>query len=631
MLDDVQAQFEAGQYLQVVTALEGKARGAREYTLLGVALLRLSRFTEAETPLIKASVLGDPEGRVELGNLLRLLGRFEEAILHFQAIAPTLTEELQFRALRWWGVAEFQSGQMEAGLRRCERAWFGYVALGDEEMTARVAQSLGQMHVFNGDFTRAKQLYTEAVRALSMESVPIPRLYVFKGLLDLQVQTGDLKTARATLVEAKETLKYIVGIMYRADLLSSEAELLRLEGNYSAYALLLEELHPLAVELNDHNVRLWVLGRLADHYSLVGLHGKALETLMTFGGRTAEWPPELWAVGGVLARRRGEYAVSLTDLELAAGEFRRRGSRPELIRVLLHAAASALQLRAEALAVKHLKEALGEMFLLRQLVAFRPDFEELRDLLHYALLEPELAPYMEPLLDNLGHLAGAPRLPEDGAMRLQVTTLGKVAVFREGAEIAFCYTDSPLLLTYIALNPGHTRAEMQLELYPDKDAGTGSSYVRNMMRDLRNNLGPEVVTFEGPHNSPWYRLGKYVQVDLDLTHLRDALDRGDVARALALYRGDFMPPDMALEAQESDWVIQKREETRLALLFELRNQMARYKADGDDRRLVLLANQYLRVDPFEREVLETRIDAAKLVSSAQELAQYVAEFRRACN
>lgn len=96
-MSDIEGKFEAGQFAEIVTLLEGHARTAREHTLLGLSLLYTGRLEEAELALTKASLLGDPEGQVELGNALRLLGRFDEAVMHLQAIAPDLTGELQER------------------------------------------------------------------------------------------------------------------------------------------------------------------------------------------------------------------------------------------------------------------------------------------------------------------------------------------------------------------------------------------------------------------------------------------------------------------------------------------------------------------------------------------------------
>ncbi len=347
---------------------------------------------------------------------------------------------------------------------------------------------------------------------------------------------------------------------------------------------------------------------------------------MSYGAMPAEWPAELWATSGVLARRRGQLAEAEADLSRAVQMFRRQEAVPQLIRAQLHLAAVNLRQGDGATVVTNLREALMQMLRLRQLMEFRPDLEELGELTHFAMLEPDLAPLMEPVLDNLAGLLGMPRLPEDGAMSVQVTTLGKVAVVKDGQEVKFKYSGSAPLLVYLALQPGRTRAEIQLDLYPDKDHVTGAAYVRQAIKELRDKLGRDIVHHQGPYQAPWYKLGTYVHLDLDLTHFEEAVGKGEVARALALYRGDFMP-----DFEDSAWVEQRREQARLTLLFELRNQMARYKADGDFKRFILLANQYLRADPYDQEVLEERVSVAKIVGSSQELAQYMAELRQIFN
>ena len=618
--------FEAGHYLSVITTLEDRARSAHEFCLLGMSLLRTGRFQEAEMPLHKASILGDDEGAVELGNLLRLLGRFDEAHAHFEAISETLTGELQLRLLRWWGVSKYQSGDAEAGLKLVERAWYGYMALGDDELTARVTQSLAQMHLQSGNLVRAKQLYNEAIRALTDQSPQLTRLGVLRGLLDIQLRSHDFVEASATLEQAKRALGHSELPRERALLLSAEADLLHLTGQTFAYGDTLQRLHSEAEAMQDFELRVWSTARFVDHLSLIGQHSRATAVLVGFGTASEQWPPELWAAHGVLERRRNQFQGALDSLGRAAALFRAQGRAPDLIRTLLHAAAAAHRIREHELCVAQLKEALFEMLRLKQLAAFRPELEELSELMHFALLEPETAPLLEPVLDNLANLAGSPRLPEDGLMRVQVTTLGRVAVFKDGAEVDLSLRGSALLLAYLSLYPRRTRAELQLALYPEKDAKTGSGYIRAAFSELREKLGRDIVTFDGPHNAPQYRLGPMVHLDLDLTQFREAIDKDEVARALALYRGPFMP-----EVDESEWVQQVREECMLSLAFALQTHMARYQSVGDFRRVILLANQYLRIDPYDREVLERRLEAAQVVASPQELARYTAELRRLFN
>jgi DNA-binding SARP family transcriptional activator/tetratricopeptide (TPR) repeat protein len=621
-----EALFEAGQFQAVVTSLQDRARTARESALLGIALIRVGRLDDAEVTLTRAAMQGDPEAQVELGNVLRLLGRFREAITHLEGSAPGLTGELHLRCLRWWGVSEFQAGQTDEGLKRVERAWHGYLALGSDELSAKVTVSLAQMYRNIGNDKRAKALLTEALRVLSLEPYPGPRVGTLKLLLELHLAHGEFPEAREVLAEAKCALQDLQAPLLAAHLLTSEAELARLTGDLGTYAGVLEELRPLAEGLADHDLRLWVVSRLAEHHSLHGQHGQAVDVLLGYGSMPQDWPAELWATSGVIERRRGDLAAAQTSLGIAAQMFRDAGRVPELCRVQLHYAAACLRIGGEEagnMVIPALSEAVTQLLRLRQLTEFKPDFDELSELMHYALLEPDTAPLMEPLLNRLAHLAGTARQPEDGAIQVAVKTLGQMAVFKAGTEIPFVRRGCVPLLVYLALNPGRTRAEIQLDLWPEKDPVTGSAYVRQCLKELRDKLGHGLVHYQGPHHAPWYRLGKGVHVDLDVTHFLEAVDRKAVAQALALYRGEFLP-----DADPCEWIETKRESLSLALTYELHAQLVQAKSESDDRRVVLLANQYLRIDPLEGEVLEERVAAARRVASPQELAKYTAELNR---
>lgn len=624
---DASLLFEAGQYAGVIGLLQDHAQGGREWGLLGTSMLRVGQLAQAETPLLKASILGDEEGSVEYGNLLRLLGRFDEASAHLEGVTGGLKDmELRLRALRWWGVSDFQAGRTEAGLKLTERAWHGYVALGDDAMTARVSQSLAQMHALLGHFARAKLLLQEAIRALPVEPDNAARLSALKNLLDLQIADGDFKDAQETLADVRRTAKYGGSRRVLLHLQCSTAELHRLKGEYAEYALQLGDIQQQVESMDDHGLRVWVTSRQAEHHSLMGQHGEALRTLLSYGLPESEWPAELWATDGLIRRRRGEHERAYTSLDLAADLYRSAGAEPELLRVLLHQAACALRLGQETATVTLLQEALTLLLRLQQFAVFKPDLEELHELLAFAVLDPDTAPYVDPLLDQLSQLSGSPRLLEDGAMRIQLTTLGKVEAHRDGQALSFSYLHTPLLLAYLALHPNRTRAEIQADLFPERDAKVATGYVRQCIWDLRDKLGSAVVCFEGPHHAPRYRLGHAVRVELDLEALFGATRKGEVTRALALYRGPFMPG-----LEESDWLLTRREEALLAISFELRNQMARYRDAGDNRRLVMIANQLLKLDPLNFEVMQERVNAAQTFAPPTELARYVAQLNRFLN
>jgi tetratricopeptide (TPR) repeat protein len=606
----------------VVTALAGQAElGVRETALLGIALLRLGHYVDAEPMLRRAHLLGDLEARVEYGNLLRATGRHDEAVTLLSELESIEDDELRFRALRWRGVAEFQRGHVREGLELCERAWHGYIKLSDDVNIAKLSQNLALMHKNFGNYGRAEQLLDEAIRALEVTGDHSGLLTSLHTQLELQMSRGRLDGARTTLERTRPLLQYATPqrALY---FLTSEAALAENEGEYERHVTLVREIVSRAAAIGDREVLLWSTVKLAEHHARVGDHAQAMRLVYQFPRAPEEaLPVELRVVLGVIHRRRGSYRQATVELSEAVEILKERGDALGLTRAQLQLAyACHLDHQPQATAVV-LRETLESLLRLHTQSALRPELEELSELLQYAALEPDLAPYLEPIMENLAGIAhGDPGSPDQ--IRLQVYTFGRVTVFRDGEEAHFTLRGSVPLLVYLMLRPGRTRVEMQLDLYPDKDATSSANYIRQAIKELRDRLGQDVVVFDGPHHQPRYRLGPRVRVDLDFLRFLDAVEHGEVARALAVYRGEFLPG-----MDDSEWVLTRRDEAQLALAFELRNQIARFREGGEWRRVILLCNQYLRIDPYEREVHQLRVEAARHVSNAAELARYVSQLK----
>lgn len=617
--------LDVGQYATVITLLNDPAPwSAVEWRLLGMAYLRSGLFAEAETPLLRASTLGEAEGQVEYGNLLRATGRFDDAAAHFEAICPGLTGELQLRCLRWWGTAEFQQGRTEAGLARCERAWYGYLAMGDDVLTARVTQTLAQMYERVNDLKRARHLYQEAIRSLSVSPNPSPVLAALKGLASIQIQEGHLAEAEQSIRQIRSLLHQIEGQRDVAGFIALEAEYHSAAGNVHQYTQTLEELRTVVGDLQDYELRSWTAIRLADLYSLQGKHSRALEALHDLSP-SPELPPALLATRGILMRRRGHLSLAVQDLRAAVDDLRGKDARM-LLRGQLHLSDALRRSGQEDESGRVLREALTLLMQDRQRGLYKPDLEELRELTQHAMLDPDSAPYMEAVLDQLAILTNSQPIYEDTLMHLQVFTLGRALVMKDGEEVPLTLQGSALTLAYLTLYPNRTRAEIQADLYPDKEPETGASYFRSVFRELRQKFGQHVLHMEGPHKQPRYRLGRGVHIDLDARELQEALRRGEVARALALYRGPFLQG-----MEDSEWTNTLRDELRTGLGLELRGRLDRAVRAGDQKRALLLCNQYLRVDPLDREVLELRVELARGVGAPHELARYMVELQRFMN
>ncbi|WP_264775804.1 tetratricopeptide repeat protein [Deinococcus aetherius] len=402
-----------------------------------------------------------------------------------------------------------------------------------------------------------------------------------------------------------------------------EVDLYRLQANQGKLHTTLLQLLELVERSGDHEAHIWTASRLAEFYSEQGQHAKAMEALHKGVGPGQDLPPPLLVTRAVVLRRRGQVELALNDFEAALPSVRAMQDAHLLTRTLLHQADALRRAGRAEEAVGSLREALERLLQDRDQARYKPDIEELAELTHSALLEPEVAPFMEAVLERLTAVAGGTSFDDERLTHVQVQTLGRVQITRDGQPVPLTLHGSALLLVYLSQNPGRTRQEIQLDLYPDKEPVTGSNYIRSVIRELREGLGREVVVHSGPHNQPRYSLGPGLSLTLDVEELRRALDEGDAARILALYRGPFMP-----SVTDSEWADGLREELQTAVTLALRGQMRAARERGDLRRALLLANQLLRVDPYDPEVLEERVEIARRVASPQEVARYVVELQR---
>ena len=625
---DALAKLEAGQYQDVITLLTDRDdRGplsALECRALGLAYLRSGKYAEGEIPLLRASALGDMEAKVEYGNLLRLIGQFSKAAQHFADVELTLEGELKLRAWRWWGTAEFQAGETEAGLRRCEQAWYGYMATGDQELIGRVTQTLAQMHLHAGDIHQAETLYQAALRMLPTTGNLLPRATALRGLVAAQLQSGGYKAAEATLKLTREATLHVDSLAARAHLLSLEAELYQLQRNQMRYIQTLKELKSLVDDLQDFELQIWTASRLADHHSSRGFHSLAVACLGNIA--LSNTHPTMQATLGILLKRRGHLDSAITELNRALaspaiGQHAR-------VRALLHLADAYAKTEQGEACVDTMLTALNILLTCRDYLSYQVDIEELTDLVQYALFEPATAGLMDMVRDRFGDLLSAKsKVPQ--AKRLHLRTLGKAEVELDGEPIRLSLEGSLLTLAYLALHPRQTRHELEAALYPDKEPETAGSYLRAVFRELRTKLGDDAILMigNGQGQQPHYSLGPLLHVELDVQQLQSAIRNADIARIVVLYNGGFMEH----LKEDCPWVKQLREKLSQNVVYELRVRMETARENNDLRRALLLANQAARIDPYNLELLEERMLVAREIATPSEIAQYSVEMQRLFN
>ena len=618
-----QDALEHGQYRRAAALLESAPPGdAAAWRQLGQAYLRAGRTLDAELPLRRGLALGDPEARLAYGNWLRIIGQFGAAVRELDLTIAALPDgELRCLAQVSQGVALLRLGEVRAGLERCHSGWSTYPPQAEPYRRARLARVLGQMHLHLGHLETAHGFQVQAVAFLSAEPEPVARFLALRDLARVQARLGQILEAQASFGAAVQVLsadEYSDADSLRAQVLrlGAEAEELALGAEPGSRererVALLQELCLQTGALHDSELRLWTVIHLADALSRQGQHARAMHTLYELGTPRG-LPPVLSVLRGILMRRQRQYPQAIRDLEGAPGILE---ADPLLYwRAQLHLA-DALYQEAQyqgnpahqGLAV--LGRALEHLVGVEDRRFYLPDWQELAELVQHALLEPDLAPLMERLLeepDAADHGAAHP-LAEMDSPHLKLRLLGPGAATLDGEPCALS-AGALLVLCYLHLSPNHSRNDMSAVLFPDFDRAQTAAFFKLAVRELRAALGPDILLLDDTLRHPRYRIGE-VRVDLDLSALRRALAHSDLGAALLVYRGAFLS-DLS---PESDWADGLRGELHLTLNLELQQALNAALSAPELRRVLKLAGRFLDIDPDIGEAapeLDAALDAAR--------------------
>ena len=213
-----------------------------------------------------------------------------------------------------------------------------------------------------------------------------------------------------------------------------------------------------------------------------------------------------------------------------------------------------------------LTQVLAHLGSAQDLSAYAADLADVDELVQRALIEPGLAPMMQGVLARLR--AGSPTRARP--RWLDIRTLGGTSV-KLGGQTAALSQGAVLVLTYLHLHPHTSRNDMRAALFPDFDREQTTVFFRTAVRELRAQLGPDILHLDDTLRHPRYRISADVEVDLDLSELRRSLGTSDLALAAALYRGAFLEN----MEPESEWADQVRQELRLAFNLELQWRLNR--------------------------------------------------------
>ena len=573
---------------------------AAYWRLLGLARLAAGQTADAELPLRRAAALGDAAGQVACAQWLLITGRLGEALRVLPPLQTGLPAgELRRRAQCLHGLALFRSGEVGpalglvqalcrsaddegasgegavgegAGRGDAGRQGAGRLPPAQVSPAAVLAQMWGQL----GDLARAEALLSRVLLALPPQRSRRARIEALGSLALVQARSGQLAAAASSLNLSRAQLaelpaggqRWALAVHQRAEL-----EVRWLSGERSALSGDLLALHNLAAELEDAELGLWTVALRAELLSLQGQPEKALTSLYDLGTRQG-LPPRLRAVRGLLMRRQRYDDHAISDLSEAGSALGRQDGALRW-RALLYLADVQLRSARTDAARATLTDVLAHLSSAQDLSLYAPDLADVDELVQRALIEPGLAPTMQGVLARLRS-----GLPTRARPRwLEIRTLGGTSVKFVGQAAALS-EGAVLVLTYLHLHPHTSRNDMRAALFPDFDREQTTTFFRTVVRELRAQLGPDILHLDDTLRHPRYRISADIEVDLDLSKLRRSLGTSDLTSAAALYRGAFLG---GIEL-ESEWADQVRQELRLAFNLELQWRLNRARSPDDLQR-----------------------------------------------
>ncbi len=205
-------------------------------------------------------------------------------------------------------------------------------------------------------------------------------------------------------------------------------------------------------------------------------------------------------------------------------------------------------------------------------------------------------------------------------MKIDISTLGRLAVFVDGTELAGI-TAQPIraaLLVYLAVEQDVTRDAALAHIWPDYDQSAARHALSQTLYQLRRDVGNG--WFEG--RGAYLRATPNLAVDANL--FADAVAAGRYVEALNLYRGPFLEAcHLAATTTFENWV--DRQRARLARLHRKarREYIGQLTAAGDPETALEVSRDWVQLEPLEDEAQQYLIRLlAETGARAEALRQY---------
>ncbi|MFQ6100193.1 MAG: BTAD domain-containing putative transcriptional regulator [Anaerolineae bacterium] len=568
-------------------------------------------------------------------------GRYEDAITEARRALDMLgQDEMMERAeaQRLIGMAYVKLGHLTEGVAELQNALALFRQVGSPYNVVNLLQDLTLAFASQGQLNEAAACLNEALAIGRRLGSPAQLAGVLNNLGMLHYDRGEYRRALALYEEGLAAARRAADLRGQANISEGMASIYRDVGAYERAESLYDAAWQIARESRP-GLAVLVLAARADMYRWQEDQARALEVLgqarqlAEEKGLDFEVRGPLPVAEGIALAESGEVEAGLRLLSEAARFLEQRQAKRELARARFLLAKAHLLAGDKPQAVAGLREALelADEIGTHQFAAVEGQHAE--ELLRLGVSEGlpacrAVVERVQQLRDFGGEEEQAVTGAEEGAAgRLEIYALGEGRVVRDGHTIStseWRTAEARELFFYILLHGPLERDAIGTAFWPELPAKKMTNRFHITLHRMRRALGAEVVVVEEGR----YRLSD-VDCWLDVEEFEALVERARLLpshdwqaedlwrRAVALYRGDFLPQ------VERIWCLPRREALREMYLEALVGVGRCHEARREFEGAIDWYRRALEVDEL-REDVHRRIMQCYAAAGrrAEALAQY---------
>jgi DNA-binding SARP family transcriptional activator len=210
-------------------------------------------------------------------------------------------------------------------------------------------------------------------------------------------------------------------------------------------------------------------------------------------------------------------------------------------------------------------------------------------------------------------------------MAIQLVTFGGLHAVSDSGELDWLLSQHSraALFVYLAVEQRVSRESLTALFWPESDAENARHALRQSLYQLRKAVGSEWI------DSRAHELVVTAEVRADARAFTDAVERGDVASAVELYRGPFLDGVHLLDLKPwESWVDTRRAQYARAFRKASRELLDARRAGGDLTGAIEAAERWTARDPMDDEAQHRLIETLAAAGERAEAIRQYETYRR---